>query len=306
MSSSPFGAGNSPFGSGPQQRGRGCGVKLMPIVIALIAAAFFIFKGCEEGPFGRKQLVGMGIQDEMRLGAQAFEKVLHESDVVEDPRIKEAVKRVASSLIKGARNPSFNSVTKIPPREFEWELSVVESPQVNAFCLPGGKIVVYTGILPVSRTEAGLSVVMGHEIAHALARHGSERMGQQQLVNIGQMAAAGSISDMDPATQQKVMMAFGLGAKYGFQLPFSRSHESEADRIGLYLMAAAGYDPAEAPKFWVRMEEASKGGQPPEFMSTHPSHDTRVQDLQNWQAEVKPLYDASQKQRDGNRPLPIQ
>lgn len=305
MSSSPFGPVNSPFGGGPQ-RGRGLGIKLMPILIALVMAGFFIMKGCEEGPFGRKQLVGMGIQDEMKLGAQAFDKVIHESDVVEDPAIRAAVKRVASNLIRASRSKSFNDAVKIPPRDFEWELSVVQSPQVNAFCLPGGKIVVYTGILPVSRTEAGLSVVMGHEIAHALARHGSERMAQQQLVNIGQMAAAGSISDMDPRMQQKIMMAFGVGAKFGMLLPFSRSHETEADHLGLYLMAVAGYDPAEAPKFWVRMEEAAKGGQPPEFMSTHPAHETRIQDLKEWQSEVRPLYDASQKQRDGDRPLPVQ
>lgn len=306
MSSGPFGRANSPFGPDPQRRSRGWGIRLLPILLALGAAGVFMMKGCEEGPFGRKQLVGMGLPDEMKLGAQAFDQVLQESDVVEDPAIKAAVKRVANNLINASRNKVFNDAVKLPARDFQWELSVVESPQVNAFCLPGGKIVVYTGILPVSRTEAGLSVVMGHEIAHALARHGAERMGQEQLVKFGQMAAAGSIADMDPAMQQKVMMAFGLGAKFGFQLPFSRSHESEADRLGLYLMAVAGYDPAEAPKFWVRMEESTKGGQPPEFMSTHPGHDTRVHDLQSWQAEVQPLYSQSQKQRDGDRPLPIQ
>lgn len=307
MSSSPFG----PLGGGSnprQQFGpsrRGLGFRLAPILIGVITIGIFMARGCEEGPFGRRQLVGMGIQDEMRLGAQAFDQVLQESDVVEDPAVKNAVKRVANNLIAASRNKTFQDAVKVPLREFEWELSVVESPQVNAFCLPGGKIVVYTGILPVSRTEAGLSVVMGHEIAHALARHGSERMAQQKLINIGQMAAAGSIADMDPAMQQKVMMAFGLGAKFGFQLPFSRDHESEADRLGLYMMAIAGYDPGEAPKFWVRMSEATKGGQPPEFMSTHPSHETRVSDLQTWQTDVRSFYDASRKQPDGDRPLPI-
>lgn len=306
MSSSPFG----PFGGGGNQQQRlgmntrGCGIRLAPILIGVIAIGFFMAKGCEKGPFGRRQLVGMEIGEEKRLGAQAFDQVIHESDVVEDPAIKNAVKRVATNLIAASRSKVFSDTVKIPTRDFEWQLSVVESPQVNAFCLPGGKIVVYTGILPVSRTEAGLAVVMGHEIAHALARHGAERMAQEKLINIGQMAAFGSIGDMDPAMQKTVMTAFGLGAKFGVQLPFSRDHESEADHLGLFLMAIAGYDPEEAPKFWVRMSEATKGGQPPEFMSTHPGHETRVHQLQEWQKEVRPFYEASQKQPDGNRLLP--
>src|SRR5262249_7308555 len=144
--------------------------------------------------------------------------------------------------------------------KLEWEFTVIRSRQVNAFCLPGGKVAVYTGILPVCRTDAGLAVVLGHEIGHALARHGAERMAQQELVQVGQVAVASSLGSLDPQKQQLILGVLGAGAQVGVLLPFSREHESEADHIGIILMAAAGYDPDEAPRFWVRMTEASKGG----------------------------------------------
>ncbi|MBX7104068.1 MAG: M48 family metallopeptidase, partial [Gemmataceae bacterium] len=277
-----------------------------PILIALVVAAVFAFKGCEDGPFGRKQVVALGLPEESRMGAQAFQQVLREQqgNIVTDQAVNAAVRRVADRLIAAAENPAFLSAVKLEKRDFEWGLRVVRSREVNAFCLPGGKIVVYTGILPVCQTEAGLAVVMGHEIAHALARHGSERMAQQQLVNIGQMGAMGSISDMDAASRQRVMMLINAGAKFGI-LSYSRSHETEADHLGLYLMAVAGYDPGEAPKFWLRMQQATgAGGRPPEFMSTHPSHERRIAELQGWQSEVRNLYERSNKAVDGDRRLP--
>jgi predicted Zn-dependent protease len=182
---------------------------------------------------------------------------------------------------------------------FDWEVQVIDSPQVNAFCLPGGKIAVYTGIIPVARNQHALAAIMGHEIAHALLRHGAERMAQQKLVQIGQLAASVSIGEMDPRQQQMVMAALGAGARYGLMLPFSREHESEADRVGLLLTAAACYDPREAIGLWERMAEASGGGAPPEFMSTHPSSGTRIQQLQGWMPEALALREAS-----GCAPLP--
>jgi len=162
---------------------------------------------------------------------------------------------------------------------------VLQSDEVNAFCLPGGKIAVYTGIVPVAQNGDGLAIVMGHEIAHALLRHGGERMAQQKLVQLGTMAAGMSVSDMDPQQQQMVMAALGAGAQYGMLLPFSRSHESEADHVGLLLAAAACFDPHEAPKLWQRMGALAKQ-KPPEFMSTHPADATRIDQLNAWMPEA--------------------
>ncbi len=163
---------------------------------------------------------------------------------------------------------------------FEWEVSLVDENQVNAFCLPGGKIVVYTGILPVAQNEAALATVMGHEMAHATSRHGSQRVLQQTLTQTAMTGVAVSLGDMSYDQQRAIMGALGAGAKYGVLMPFSRNDESEADEIGLMYMARAGYDPQEAIRFWQRMEQASQGGTPPEFMSTHPSHEHRIDQLQ--------------------------
>jgi metalloendopeptidase OMA1, mitochondrial len=165
-------------------------------------------------------------------------------------------------------------------QNFHWEVAVVENPAQNAFCLPGGKIVVYTGIIPVAQNEAGLATVLGHEIAHATSRHGAQRVFQQNAVQIAMMGVQGSMADMDYQARRQIQGLLGAGAQYGVLLPFSRQHELEADRIGLSYMARAGYDPREAIGFWKRMTELSQGKKPPEFMSTHPADATRIQQLQ--------------------------
>src|SRR5690606_26436710 len=165
----------------------------------------------------------------------------------------------------------------------KWEYSVIRSDQANAFALPGGKVAIYTGILPVAENADGLAVIMGHEVAHAIARHGAERMAQQQLLQWGQLAVGMAAGELDAGTQRMIMGAFGLGAQYGAILPFSRKHESEADYIGLLYVARACFDPREAPKLWQRMAKAASGsGQPAEFMSTHPSPDTRIRQFEEW------------------------
>ena len=171
---------------------------------------------------------------------------------------------------------------------------MVKSKEVNAFCLPGGKMVVYTAILPVCETDAGLATVMGHEIAHALARHGAERMTQQKMAEIGVAAASSTLGGVDPRDRQRVMQVLNAGAQFGI-LRYSRRHESEADHIGLLLMATAGYDPREAVKFWERMSKLTGGKRTPEFLSTHPSHETRIRDLINWMPQALTLYKASGK-----------
>lgn len=271
--------------------------RLAPLVIALIMIAVYAVRGCQDGPFGRQQVVAMNQQQESALGLEAFEQVMAESKVVNNTKDVEIVKKVARRLIAATKSPEFLAATKTKEVEFEWEVEVVQDEQVNAFCLPGGKIVVYTGILPVAVNEAGLATVMGHEISHALAHHGAERMAQQKMFQIGMSGAGGSLSDMDPGQRQMVMRALNAGAQYGI-LSYSRSHESEADHMGLLLMASAGYNPEESIHFWERMTEATAGGaRPPEFLSTHPSHQTRISDLVNWMPEAKPLYEEARPPR---------
>jgi predicted Zn-dependent protease len=155
----------------------------------------------------------------------------------------------------------------------------VEENTVNAWCMPGGKVVVYTGLLPVALNDDGLAVVMGHEIAHAIANHGNERMSQGLAAQAGGVALSVALSNKSPETQNLFLKAYGVGANVGAMLPFSRLHESEADEMGLILMAMAGYNPDEAIKFWERMDKATQGQAPPEFLSTHPAHSTRIQNL---------------------------
>jgi predicted Zn-dependent protease len=169
--------------------------------------------------------------------------------------------------------------------DYRWEYNLVDSKDVNAWCMPGGKIVVYTGILPITKNEAGLAAVMGHEVAHALANHGQQRMSAGQLQQLG--AVAGNIAlANNPENAQIFNTAYGLGTSVGVMLPFSRSHETEADHIGLILMAIAGYEPSVAAELWQRMQ-AQEQGAPPEFLSTHPSSSTRIQNIQAWVPEAK-------------------
>ncbi len=178
---------------------------------------------------------------------------------------------------------------------FNWEFNLVEDNQVNAWCMPGGKVVVYTGILPVTRDENGLAVVLGHEISHAIADHGNERMSQALLQQYGGVALSVALQNKPQETQQLWMMAYGIGTTYGAMLPYSRLQESEADHLGLIFMAIAGYNPEGAIDFWQRMEAASNGQKPPEFMSTHPSDETRIKHLQEWMPEALKYYNKSQK-----------
>jgi predicted Zn-dependent protease len=278
-------------------------IQLLPLLLALLAAGLLIAKGWQTGPFGRHQVVALSPQQEAQLGAQAFVHVLQEADVVREGPIVAVVRRIGSRLADASNNKHVLARLQLKPQRFQWEYRVVRSRQVNAFCLPGGKVVVYTGILPVAETEDGLATVLGHEIGHALAHHGAERMAQQQLVQLGQLAIASSLGDLDPRQRREVMALLGAGSQFGILLPFSRKHESEADHIGLLLMAAAGYDPHEALHFWQRMQRMSSGSRL-EFTSTHPSHEHRIRDLKHWLAEAEPLYAESDKQR-GQRLLPL-
>jgi predicted Zn-dependent protease len=165
-------------------------------------------------------------------------------------------------------------------KDYRWEYSLVKDTLINAWCMPGGKIVFYTGILPICQGETGVAVVMGHEVAHALADHGAQRMSAGTLQQLG--AVAGNIAIQDDKSRNMFNQAYGIGSTVGLMLPFSRSHETEADRIGLQIMAIAGYNPDEAPELWKRMKANAGGNAPPEFLSTHPSNDTRIENLTQW------------------------
>jgi predicted Zn-dependent protease len=274
------------------QLGPGIFRLLIGLLIALIGVGAIAIRGCQHGPFGRHQIVAINPQQEAALGAQAYQEVLSQSQVLKSGPIVDAVKGVARRLIDATGNQGFLKMVKLPYQEMEWQVQVVRDKQVNAFCLPGGKIVVYTAILPVCETDAGLATVMGHEIAHALAHHGAERMAQQQMAQVAVTSAGSSMGDMDPAQRQRMMQVLNAGARFGI-LSYSRKHESEADHVGLLMMATAGYDPRESVRFWERMRKQAGGGKTPEFLSTHPSHETRIRDLERWMPEALRLYESS-------------
>jgi predicted Zn-dependent protease len=257
-------------------------IRLVPVFIAV---AVMLFQRCSSETItneaGRKVRLGLSQEQEATLGLQSYKEVLQTNRTITSGPQYEMVKRCAERLA---------GQTGEAGRNFQWAVSLVESPQVNAFCLPGGKICVYTGILPVAQTEAGLAVVMGHEMAHATLRHGSERVFQQKQAQTLMSGVNFSLGDLDPQQRRAVMGAIGAGAQYGYLLPFGRDHESEADSIGLTYMAKAGYDPREAVTFWQRMGQASGGKAPPEFMSTHPSHETRISRLKEMMPKAMELY----------------
>jgi predicted Zn-dependent protease len=211
---------------------------------------------------------------EARLGRDAYAQILAKERVSTDPYANELVTSVGQRIAAVTNHP-----------EWAWEFKVLDSKQANAFCLPGGKVAVYTGLFPYLGNEAGLATVMGHEVGHAIARHGGQRMTQNILVSTGLMAASLSLGNarMKPA----ILGALGAGATVGVLLPFSRSEELEADEIGLYYMARAGYDPAEAVAFWKRFEAASAGKAPPELLSTHPSDEKRIEQMEKLQPRAR-------------------
>lgn len=263
-----------------------CAVRLLALLVPLALVI-----GCETNPYtGRSQFLMTSVSDEMKMGTQAYGQVKGDPKMKQsqDPREIDPVKRVAAHIIEAAKRSKYAEMAQ----QFQWELTVFKDDKTaNAFALPGGKIAVYTGIFPMAKTEAGLAAVMGHEVVHALARHGAERMSQTQATNVGVqvLGAAAGVGTGNAALGQATMAALGAGAQVGMLLPFSRKHESEADYIGILLAADAGYDPRESVALWERMTQMS-GGAPPEFMSTHPSHETRIEQLKKWMPEAMAIY----------------
>jgi Zn-dependent protease with chaperone function len=241
--------------------------------------------GCATNPYtGRHQLLLVDEKTERELGVTSYQQTLGESRVSTDPNEVGPVTRVGRRIAEAAAKP-----------EMQWEFNViVDDKTMNAWCLPGGKIAFYTGIFPVLQDEAGMAFVMGHEVAHALLHHGAERMSQGMATEGVASLLGVALGGKDPKVQQGVLAAFGAATNLGVLLPFSRKHETEADRIGLQLMAKAGYDPRSSIEVWKRM--AAKGGeQPPQWLSTHPSHESRIQDLESHLAQATALYGISDR-----------
>ncbi|MBI3819025.1 MAG: M48 family metallopeptidase [Planctomycetes bacterium] len=258
-----------------------------PFLPSLIIILSFTGIACSTVPYtGRSRMNIMGKDTENQMGFQAYQEVLGAEKIVQSGSSAEMVKRVASRIAAAADR---DAQQRGEPLGFDWQVSLIESSQVNAWCLPGGKMGVYSGILSVAKSEAGLAVVMAHEVGHAVARHGGERMTQQLGAQIALGLADLGLSKTDQTTHDTVMAALGTGSQVAVLLPFSRAHESEADHIGILLMAEAGYDPREAPKLWERMVQLG-GDQPPALLSTHPSHETRIQQLNGWVPEAMKVY----------------
>lgn len=225
---------------------------------------------------GQRTLLLTSEAQEKSLGAEGYQEVLKKETISKDMRLNLILQRVGKRISRQANKPDYN-----------WEFTLIESDQQNAWCMPGGKVAFYTGILPALQNEAGMAAVMGHEVAHATLRHSGQRISQQQALGIGMSIASLSFANSD--NQDLLMGLLGAGATVGILLPYSRSHETEADTVGIKYMAQAGYDPREAVSFWKRFGQT--GGQaPPQFLSTHPSGSSRINNLQKLLPEALRLY----------------
>jgi len=260
--------------------------------ILILLVAVTMLQACKKVPItGRNQLNFINDDNINAQAVQQYNLVLDQSRVIEGTANSEMVKRVGERIENAVIRFMKANGLEEQVADWQWEYNLIDEGVANAWAMPGGKVAFYTGILPITEDEQGLAVVMGHEIAHAIARHGSERMSQSTFAQVGQVAAAvgAGATGLNAQGQQDFMRAFGLGTSLGI-LKFSRTHESEADQMGLIFMAMAGYDPREAPIFWQRMAEQSGGQAPPEFLSTHPSNATRIADLNSHMEEALLYY----------------
>ncbi len=248
--------------------------------ILILFLLVILGSGCATAPItGRTQLLIVPEGDEIALGLKSYQEVLSKAKISKDPKVNVQVKRVGTRIASVANKP-----------DYQWEFTVIDDPKTaNAFALPGGKVAVYTGLLPYTKDDNGLAFVLAHEVAHAIARHGGERMSEQLFIQLGQQGLNMAIANKSAAAVQAINLGYGLGTQLGVTLPFSRAQELEADHIGLILMAKAGYDPREAPKFFERMM-AGQSKKSLEFLSTHPADERRIRDLKGLIPQAMPYY----------------
>lgn len=257
---------------------------LLSLIIATIAVA------CSKVPVsGRKQLAFLPESELVGMSLSQYREVLNEAQTANNTTDGQMVRRVGNNIAAAVESYMRQNKMGNQIKNFKWEFNLIQEDVPNAWAMPGGKVAIYTGILPYTKTEDGLAVVMGHEVAHAIARHGNERMSMGLLQQLGGVGLAVAMRNKPAQTQALFMGAYGVGAQFGAMLPFSRKHETEADELGLIFMAMAGYNPKEAPSFWSRMSR-SGGAAPPEFMSTHPSHTTRSRNLNSFMPKAMKYY----------------
>lgn len=260
--------------------------KLIPILLIFSMA-------CSVVPMtGRKQLIFIPNSQMVGLSAESYSQVLSENQLSTNRTYVDMVNSVGNNMSKAVEKYLTDNGQADRVGDFTWTYNVLVSEELNAWCMPGGEIAFYEGIMPVCQDETGIAVVMGHEIAHAIAQHGNERMSQQMVMQLGGVALSEALKNEKEQTMQIAMLAFGVGSQLGVSLPYSRKHESEADELGLYFMAMAGYNPQEATKFWERMQ-AQSAARMPEILSTHPDPGNRIKDLQKHMAKALEYYEMS-------------
>lgn len=260
------------------------------LIIPVLLLSILLIEACNTVPItGRRQLSLVPKSELNAMSFQQYNTLIDEAPLSNNQQEVALLKKVGNN-IKNAVQEYMRQNNDLNELEgYEWEFNLIQDDQVNAFAMPGGKVVFYTGILPICQGEAGIAVVMGHEVAHAIAQHGNERMSQGLATQFGGAALSAALSTKTAATQQLLMTAYGAGTQFGVLLPYSRLQESEADKLGMVFMAMAGYDPRTAPDFWQRMS-AQGGAKPPEFMSTHPSDQTRIKDLKAFMPKALKYY----------------
>ncbi len=260
------------------------------LTLLLLGAPIFTLLSCSQvGITGRKQFNIMPDSYMHSMAFSEYSKFVENSALSTDTKKTAMVKRVGQRIADAVTQYCNDKGIPEELEGYEWEFNLVEDPNINAWCMPGGKVVVYSGLLPVAQDETGLAVVMGHEIAHAFAEHGAERMSQQLIAAGGGYVLSEATKEQSETHQAIFLAVYGVGSQLGI-LAYGRTHESEADHLGLAFMAMAGYNPEAAIPFWERMSAGSEGKAPPEFLSTHPSHETRISDIEALLPEIKRTY----------------
>lgn len=259
----------------------------------VLAGLLFILTGCGSVPVtGRRQMLLVSDQEVLTLSLQQYDQFIKSAPISTDRANTALVQKVGRNIASAVENYLRNNGMENLLSEYAWEFNLVKSADVNAFCMPGGKIVVYEGILPITQDETGLAVVLGHEVAHAVAKHANERMSQQVLQQYGNTALGMVLDGKSAAVQNIAATVYGVGSQYGIMLPYSRKQELEADQLGLIFMAMAGYNPQMAESFWTRMSQNSGSAKVAEFMSTHPSDNTRIRKIREELPEAMKYYNA--------------
>lgn len=257
-------------------------IKKNAVAVGILA----LFLSCTTNPFTNKKTLALVPNSQLFPTAFAqYDQFLTANNVITGTADAAMIQRVGQRIAVAAERWLNANGHQGYLDDYKWEYNLVNDKTVNAWCMPGGKIVFYTGILPIAQNETGVAAIMGHEVAHALANHGQQRMSAGMLQQVG--AVAGNLAIKDEQSRNLFNQAYGVGSQVGVMLPFSRSHETQSDEIGLYLMAVAGYNPDEAAELWKRMKANSGGQATPEFMSTHPSNDTRISNLTKWASIAK-------------------